>query len=224
MKKKFVIYTAHFGRAGRYRRHEKSLPNVDMIYFTDVENVEAGCNKIIPVGKGRTVKNDIYEIRKMNLDFIKDSPIKRQRFVKICIPDEIFDNYEYSVYLDIKRPHFIDLDYTLSCLEEGTDILLARHRERDCAYKEAEFLLRKGFYDSEAIKRQVAFYRWERFPEHAGLWRSGLIFRRHTTQLKAFSRLWWEQVERFSYRDQISLPYTIWKYDMPFSTFPRRRR
>jgi len=222
--KKFVMYTAHFGRAGRYRRHESSLPNVDKIYFTDVPDVKEGRHHIMPVGKGQLVKNDIYHIKQMDLNHIKGLPILRQRFVKIRIPDEIFNNYEYSVYVDIKRPYSIDFERMLSCLELDTDILLQQHRARDCAYDEGKFLLRKGIYDSEAILRQMDFYKKEKFPAHNGLYVTGQLFRRHTKRLKDFLKLWWEQVESFSYRDQLSFPYAMWKDGMRISTFPSRHR
>lgn len=223
MKKKFVIYTAHFGAPGRFRRHESSIPDVDRIYFTDLD-IKEGCHQMMPIGGGASVQNDFYNVKRVDMSHIGGLPILRQRNVKICIPDEIFNNYEYSMYLDIKRPYSIDFEWMLGCLEPHADIVLRQHRPRDCAYDEGKWLIRKGIYDSENIQRQMNFYKKEKFPTHNGLYVSGQLFRRHTKRLKEFSKLWWEQVERFSYRDQVSLPYTIWKYDMPFSTFPRRRR
>lgn len=218
--KKVVLYTARFSSPGRFRTHTSSLPAEDRIYYTDID-VEEGCHQMIPVGKDRTVKNDFYYIKKMNLNYIS-IPIKRQRFVKICIPDELFDNYEYSIYADIKRPITSNFDSMISFLQDGSDFLIRTHPERDCAYKEAEFLLRKNRYDNSDILKQVEFYKKEGFPTHSGLYWSAQLFRRHTKELKEFSKLWWEQVERFSYRDQISLPYVVWKTGIKISGKPRR--
>lgn len=213
--KKVVLYTARFGTPGRFRTHESSLPADDRIYYTDID-VEEGCHQMVPVGRSRTVKNDFYQIRKMNLDHISP-PIKRQRFVKICIPDELFDNYEYSIYADIKRPVVSNFDQLIKFLQDGSDFLVRKHPGRNCAYKEADFLLRKNWYDNSAILKQVEFYKKEGFPAHSGLYWSVQLFRRHTKELKEFSRLWWKQVERYSYRDQISLPYVAWKTGMRIS-------
>ena len=221
--KKFVMYTARFGAPGRLRGHENTMPDVDRIYFTDLD-IKEGCHQTMPVGKGHVVENDFYDVRKMNINHIPGLPILKQRFVKICIPDEIFNNYEYSVYVDCKRPYSIDFERILSYLEPHTDILLQQHRARDCAYDEGKFLLRKGIYDSEAILRQMDFYKKEKFPAHNGLYVTGRLFRRHTKRLKDFLKLWWEQVESFSYRDQLSFPYAMWKDDMRISTFPSRHR
>ena len=107
--KKVVLYTARFGTPGRFRTHVSSLPAEDRIYYTDID-VEEGCHQIIPVGRHRMVKNNFYRVKKMNLNYIS-VPIKRQRFVKICVPDELFDNYEYSIYADIKRPILSNFDW-----------------------------------------------------------------------------------------------------------------
>jgi len=219
---KFVLYTARFGSPGRFKTHESTMPDVPNIYYTDVD-MKKGCHHRIPVGKGRFKRNDFYQVKKMNLNHIA-IPIKRQRFVKICIPDEIFDNYEYSVYVDIKRPALIDFEKLLTFLEPKSDFLIRIHRGRDCAYDEAKFLIKKGRFDSRAISKQMKFYQSEKFPAHNGLYRSAILFRRHTKRLKEFSRLWWAQVEKYSYRDQISLPYVAWKSGMKISEHPSRQR
>lgn len=219
--KKFVMYTARYGTPGRLRTHECSTPDIDKIYFTDLD-IKEDCHQTIPVGNGRIVKNDFYHVKRLNLDYIS-VPIKRQRFVKICVPDELFNNYEYSIYVDAKRPISVDFNFWLNLLESESDFLTRLHPGRDCAYDEAIWLIRKGWYDSVAISKQTEFYKKEKFPTHNGLYCSAHIFRRHTKKLKEFSKLWWEQIERYSYRDQVSLPYVAWKYGMKISVHPTRR-
>lgn len=221
--KKFVMYTARFGTPGRVRVHANSMPEVDKIFFTDVD-IEEGCHQIMPTEKGKTIKNDFYNVKKMNLSRQIPMGIKRQRFVKICIPDEIFNNYEYSVYVDCKRPVFVDFEWMLSFLKPDSDIVLRQHPARNCAYDEANFLIRKERYDNGSIRKQVDYYKKASFPVNYGLYSSFQIFRRHTKQLKECMHFWWKQVEEFSYRDQISLPYVDWIYPMNISIIPRRRK
>lgn len=202
--KKFVLYTAIFGRPGRFNVPKISIPDVDRFCFTDIN-----------------VKSHFYQLKKMNLNSFLS--VRRQRWVKICIPDEIFDNYEYSVYVDCKRPISIDFDYLLNCMEPGSDFLTRQHRRRSCAYDEGMFCIdRKKDYKSVILK-QLEFYRSQKFPTHNGLHATGLLVRRHTEKMKEFSRQWWQQVERYSHRDQISLPYMAWKYDMKISLCGRHR-
>jgi len=89
--KKLAIYTALFGRHeelydpfghldGMY--HFNGNDDIDRFYFTDLDMS----------GKGIS-----YPIIKKNLDYLP-SP-RRIRKVMILIPPEIFDNYEYSLFV-----------------------------------------------------------------------------------------------------------------------------
>lgn len=216
--KKFVIYTARFGEPGRFNFPRLTNGDIGGICYTDLD-IKEGCNQKIPVLKGRFKQNDFYQMKRMRLKHLM--PIRRQRFVKICIPDEIFNNYEYSLYVDCKRPVLVDFNYLLSCLGPESDYALRKHKRRDCAYEEAEWLIKKDKHDTAMIQRQVEFYRRENFPSHYGLYWSVMLFRRHTKSVKEFSRLWWQQVEKYSFRDQVSFPYVVWKHDMKISLFTR---
>jgi len=217
--KKFVLYTARFGSPGRFNFPKISISNIDKFCYTDL-NIREGCHQIIPVRLDRWIKNDFYQVKKMNLDSL--AAVRRQRWVKICIPDEIFDNYEYSIYVDCKRPFAIDFEWLLSYLESQSDFMTRLHRrKRDCLYEEGRICIEKGLGDPTDTMRQLDFYRSENYPIHNGLYWTCILIRRHTKRLKKFSKLWWEQVEKYSHRDQISLPYVAWKHGMKISICPR---
>jgi len=202
--KKFVLYTARFGIMRYIHTPKISIPDADRFCFTDLD-----------------IKSDFYKIRKMNLNPL--ASIRQQRFVKICIPDEIFDNYEYSVYVDCKRASVIDFEWLLSFMESQSDFVTRQHKTRDCVYDEGRVCIEKKRDDEATILRQLDFYRRENYPAHNGLHYSYILLRRHTERLKEFSRLWWEQLEKYSHRDQISLPYVAWKHDMKISICARTR-
>ena len=202
--RKFILYTALFGKIGRGVHSPKvSIPDVDRFCFTDLD-----------------IKSDFYQIKKMNLDPLVS--IRAQRFVKICIPDEIFDNYEYSVYVDCKRESVIDFEWLLDFMESGSDFVTRQHKTRDCIYEEGRVCIEKGRDDEATILKQLDFYRKEGYPIHNGLHYSYILLRRHTRRLKKFSRLWWGQLEQYSHRDQISLPYVAWKHNVRISICPRQ--
>ena len=218
--KKFVLYTARFGNPGTFYIPKVSIPSVDRLCFTDL-NVKEGCHQRIPIRHGQYLRNNFYQIKKMNLDYLSPMPIRKQRFVKICIPDEIFDNYEYSVYVDCKRNSVIDFKWLLDFMESQSDFITRRHKTRDCVYDEGRICIEKRIDDEATILEQLDFYRSEGYPAHNGLHYSYILLRRHTEKMKEFSRLWWGQLERYSFRDQISLPYVAWKYDMKISICTR---
>lgn len=202
--KKFVLYTAIFGRMGRFNVPGVTMKDVDRFCFTDLN-----------------VNSNFYQIKKMK--FRRLSSVRSQRFVKICIPEEIFNNYEYSVYVDCKRPYTIDFDYLLGCMEDGSDLVTRRHRRRSCLYDEGEFCIKKKKDTSEIISKQLIFYANDKYPAHNGLQASGILMRRHTKKMRGFSKLWWKQVEEYSHRDQISLPYVAWKHGMKISLCGRSK-
>jgi len=205
--KKFVLYTAIFGRMGRgVHAPMVSIPDVDRFCFTDLD-----------------IDDHFYQIKKMNLNHLSPASIRQQRFMKILIPDEIFDNYEYSVYVDCKRNSTIDFERLLSFMEPQSDIVTRQHKTRDCVYEEGRVCIEKRKDDEATISKQLDFYRKENYPVHNGLHYSYILLRRHTEKMKMFSMFWWMQLERYSYRDQISLPYVAWKHDMKISICPRSR-
>jgi len=200
--KKFIFYTAVFGKKCNWKKPIYSDPTIDRFFYTDLE-----------------ITNDLYQMKRIKLDYL--DPVRRNRFIKICIPDEIFNNYEYSFYMDYKHPVAIDFDYLLNCLESNSDILITPHRRRDCIYDEGMICIKGKENKKEIILKQLDFYKRENYPIHNGLYAAYWLFRRHTKELEEFSRQWWKQVEKYSYRDQISLPYVAWKYGMKISPFKR---
>jgi len=204
--KKFVLYTAVFGKLGKSRTPQLSNPDVDRFCYTDLD-----------------INDEFYQIRKMNLDHLE--AVRRQRLIKVCIPDEVFDNYEYSFYVDRKHPIKVDFDYFLSLLEPQSDFATRPHRykRRTCVYEEGRVCIEGGKGNEADILKQLEFYKKENYPVDNGLYATFVLFRRHTKRLKEFSRLWWEQIERYSHRDQISLPYVAWKYGMKISLCKRSR-
>jgi len=204
--KKFVLYTAVFGKRGKSRTHKVVTSDVDKFCFTDLN-----------------ITSDFYQIKKMNLEPLNS--IMSQRFVKVCIPDEIFDNYEYSVYVDLKHPLDVDFDYYVSCLEPESDFAtrLHRYKRRICVYEEGKVCIEKRKGNEADILKQLEFYRSENYPVDNGLYATFIVFRRHTKRLKEFSKLWWQQLERYSFRDQISLPYVAWKHNVKISICERVR-
>jgi hypothetical protein len=132
--------------------------------------------------------------------------------------------YEYVIWIDgdmgvlnSKFPEQI-----ISYLSYG--LLLSPHFDnRHCAYGEAT--IRPPKYANEPLDKQVAFYRSEGFPENFGLFEAGVQVRRMNSHgLIEFERLWLEQNMTFSYQDQISLPYSLWKTGLQYSALPKSFR
>ena len=132
------------------------------------------------------------------------------------------EDYDYTIWIDssvrIKSPHFAKW-----CVDAAKDKwAIFRHPNRQCAYAEAEFAQdMKKYYDCPT-REQMAHYRSEGFPENFGLYACTMIARSRWG--KEINEDWWTEINKWSFQDQISLPYVLWKrketiYDLPCS-FP----
>lgn len=91
------------------------------------------------------------------------------------------------------------------------DIAAFRHTKRQCAYDEARRVIWKDLDSYPVVKAQVRFMRKAGFPAEAGLFETPLIIRRNCSAVRSLELAWWDQIARYSSRDQISLPYASWK-------------
>jgi hypothetical protein len=196
-----VLFTAVFGQPDVLFDPMLPLPEVEKICFTDLEFM----------GQSR------YRMVQVDLDELP--PAKRNRRVKIFWP-EIFDSYDYSLYVDSTAEVLADPRDLIQYLEPGSDIAMFRAAQRDCLYREAIECVRLGLDDPGLIRQQVAKYRGEGLLPPTGLWAGTAILRRHTPAMREFAQVWWREVEQFSCRDQISLPYVIWKTGARVSILP----
>lgn len=146
------------------------------------------------------------------------SGAKSAKLIKSC--PVLFDKYDYSIYVDSTHvprtcPYCLIRQYL-----KDTDLALFAHPRRRSLYEEAKTCIDLGKDDRATIQRQVAKYRGQGMPDSFGLWCGTVILRRHTTAMEEFGVHWWNEIEEHSIRDQISLPYVLWKHKIPVTTIP----
>jgi hypothetical protein len=92
--------------------------------------------------------------------------------------------------------------------------------------EEMEHLLKRSMKgksedDSEKIKIQYEAYKAEGFPDSEELATTMVLLRRHNEpDVMKTMELWWEQIARFSRRDQMSFNYVAWKTGLRFAYIP----
>ena len=108
------------------------------------------------------------------------------------------------------------------------------HPHRDCIYPEATVSATMMKYDGVPVLEQANHYRRIGHPAHWGLWATGVIV--YKERLDYFADLWWAELNRWGYQDQISepvalraaglepspLPYALW--DNPWIKWHGHRR
>ena len=127
------------------------------------------------------------------------------------LPFLYLPDYDYTFYVDGNIEIIASL---LPLIEEVGDHALGvhYHRTRDCIYDELVQVLHLKKADPAMAKRQIAAYKREGFPRHYGLYENSILIRKHTDEeIRHLMEAWWEEYVRYSTRDQLSLPYVIWK-------------
>lgn len=133
---------------------------------------------------------------------------------------QYFPDQEYSLYVDGSiLLNASPRDLIESYLGEY-DLVVHRHPDRDCLYREAETCVQYGLDSQDLIGAQVERYRREGYPEGNGLCELSVILRRHTDRVAKLNQLWWNEIERGSKRDQISFPYAVAKAGVRVGYFP----
>jgi hypothetical protein len=129
-------------------------------------------------------------------------------------PYSIFSGDDYSIYLDGNVQVVSDLTaLTEIARRSKVGIAMHRHPMRNCAYVEAEVCIASHRGNPEAIKKQMKKYREEGFPENFGFYEATVIVADLSNQNgKRILESWWDEFCRSgSGRDQLALPYVIWK-------------
>lgn len=139
-------------------------------------------------------------------------PHMTSRFYKM-FPDLFFKKYQYSLWIDGS----IELRGNPWPLVEkylkDHPIAVPKHKgmKLQSPYLEGAHAIKLSKDKPEKILRQLDHYRKMGLPKDIGLWGCHTIFRRHNDlRCKKLCRIWWQQLEIHSRRDQISFPYAVW--------------
>lgn len=138
------------------------------------------------------------------------------RYYKFFFHQKI-KNYYYSVYFDANvqlKNNFSEL--LNKFINSNKEIGLFRHSSRKNIYQEIEANLVNGninYIDKEKI---LKFYKKNKYNSFNDLSENCVVLRKHNSK-KLFKAMkcWWRLLRFFIKRDQISLPYVLWKYKIP---------
>lgn len=195
---KRAVYTAIFGG---YDNVEPIRFNseCDFYIFTD--------NKECKINGWKTVF-----IQRNN--YLNLSSTDLNRYLKINIPD-LIKNYDQSLYIDghvrINRdPSFLFEKYLTI-----NDIAIPPHHQRRCIFVEADYCTNTGLTEAEVVAAQIERYNALGFPRNFGLTENGIILRNHSSsKLKLIMDEWWSEYICGARRDQLSLPFVLWRLNV----------
>jgi hypothetical protein len=100
------------------------------------------------------------------------------------------------------------------------DMALFVHPQRTCLYAEAKICLRHKKANAKLVNKQIARYEKLGFPEDFGLTACWVIACRNTAQVRLLGKLWWQEYQKYSCRDQLSFDFIRWKLGVEYAEIP----
>lgn len=138
------------------------------------------------------------------------SDVKKQRFVKTH-PFEILKDYDIAVWIDANTDVSNKL-YEYVDKNKDNFITFKIHPRRNCIYDEIKECITAKKETSEMGKIIKDKLKLDEYPEHNGLYETNIIISHpQNAEVKQLFSKWWEEIHKFSHRDQLSLNYVIWK-------------
>ncbi|MDR1243311.1 MAG: glycosyltransferase [Deltaproteobacteria bacterium] len=155
----------------------------------------------------------IWEIRPIPYEHADST--RKARWIKLHLP-ELFPEARWILWLDANIILNGDLSPCMASCDGKLPLYSVPHPCRTCLYDEALACIDAGKDEPEIIRRQVAAYAEQGMPKHYGLPETNLLLLnpRHPQARPLFSR-WWAELETRSKRDQISLPYALFRLGIP---------
>ena len=146
-----------------------------------------------------------------------ESPRKTARWHKIN-SHLLFPDADVTVWFDSNLMLLQPVSKFLA--HASSDFCAFEHPHRDCTYAEGEEILRLRWESWDRIPEQLQAYAAAGYPKNNGLLSTRIVIRKNTPEVRALNELWWQHVERYSLRDQISLPYVLWELGVTPGTVP----
>ena len=190
-----VIYTAVTGDYDTILPPRIKEENVRYIAFMDKENFK-----------------EIEGWESIPIDIINDSMVLTARYYKI-FPYKLFDA-DYSIWVDGRTVINGKLSELVNLVKDEC-IAFYKHRIRKCTYNEGATVIKRKLDNKERVTSQMDKYREEKYPVNNGLVETGFMIRNHSHEkLPILMESWWNEVTQYSFRDQLSIKYVMWKHNI----------
>lgn len=165
----------------------------EYLYYTDTE-APKGWTKIDMTGESR----------------------KESRFYKIN--SHFLPDHDISIYIDANL-NFQKGITNFPDFVADHDVAIAKHGKDNNIYEHVGTCSYSGKDEPKRMMRQVAKYINEGLPDHT-LTENCIIVRKNNKRVRKMNEIWWQEYLYGSERDQLSLPYAIWKSGAKLTLLP----
>lgn len=184
-----TIYTAIFGKYDDLKEPTVVTNGWRYVVFTDQD-----------------FKSDVWEVVKCKV--MPCGPAKTARYYKIMFHKHI--ETEFSIWVD--GTFVINTNLNRWWRRFKAPFTAVKHPFDTCIYKDAAACIDLGKGEKVMLERQVDLYKALGIQKNSGLIASGVLMRQKTQEVASFCKLWWQQVEKWSSRDQIAYGYANHRY------------
>lgn len=139
------------------------------------------------------------------------------RYIKTH-PSEFANGYDYVFWVDASITIRCKLtEVVKDFINSGKDLGVVRHPYRKTILEEAHACIVSKKGDADIIKKQVEFYIRDGFSTSELIETGVVLYDTANPKTRNFTESWWEEISRFSNRDQLSVNYCLNKNDIqPF--------
>ena len=200
---KIVVYTAIFNNYDWLKEPVIKPADIDFICYTDSDAVKSKCWKIV----------------KVNLD--GKSPSLLNREIKLLYPYTELSQYDYSLYVDGSMMIKGDVTEFLNKYISSSPVLMNfKHPNKDCLYTEIDYCIERKRGNIEKLREQRSIYEKDGMPTHFGLSDNKILLRdNHSEEGENMMKEWFQHVISYSGRDQVCLPYVLYKHHRKYDFF-----
>ncbi len=193
---KKLVYTAVFGK------HDKVYPPIEIDDDIDYLIITDSTDTVVPGWKTLIVDASNFK-----------NPKEANLFYR-ALAHRYVNGYDFSLYLDGNIRVISSLKPLFNKFAESDcAIMVHRHDSRISVKEELCAIIEgKKVLNSVNALDEVISYFTDGFTDAGGLAATGVILKNHSDKkLNAAMDLWWSLFESHNTRDQLSLPYVIWK-------------
>ena len=216
---KIAVITSIFGNYENLKDHlnVQNYNAFDWYCFTDnIKQKKKGVWTII--NTPYHLQNETNQTYKNSFNNITDENTKNMMYAKYYKAQmhkiDILQDYDYYIWIDgsIKlRPNFVNNLIKLINLNKDIDLINFRHSARSNIKDEVYYCKDWPKYKAQDLEYQYKYYLKNGFPDNIGLFELTSFYRKNNDRTNAVFDDWWIQNQQFSYQDQVSFPYSLWK-------------
>ena len=217
---KVAVISSIFGNYDKFRDYKiKNMNEFDWYLFTDDYRITL--KSILRMSIRRVINAKYHlENRKEYSKYknyflnIKDENVRNMMAAKYYKVQShrigFLKKYDYFIWLDGSirlKENFVS--NVLELINNNYELINFKHSARANVKDELEFSIFFQKYKNQNLTHQYESYKL--FPDNMGLYENGLFIRKNTNKINKLFNDWWVEILKFSYQDQISYPFVLWK-------------